>query len=282
MSSAPGMNQWNGGFGSVPSTSGINQWNGGFGVVPPTMTTALSGTHDIAQRLMKLESLLSGVTADKDKRFIKFGNLNLRSLKECEAWLDSNHPGGDFGFIINFHAAMEHIAQQLGTVGILNHMHSTYRLNIRDLNQAYMVQSFERKLPKFMHASGGHKSLDLKDSHLASLPSWEQWDKPEDGLKAVLEKELSSFCTSFRSTLTDKLAVDYPTMNSIATQALLATENFIITMIAFVEETFKLYSNAHYSPEHAWHITTMLLKSLILKIAEPRVGVALNFEKNDS
>ena len=109
------------------------------------------------ERLERVEVGLA--KAEKDSReSVKFEDLGFGSFNKANAWLENNSPEGHFGFIVDFHTAMEHIARQINGKEGLKTMTDLYKLKFMTTNaEAIAITSFEFQIPRFFTEAGSHK-----------------------------------------------------------------------------------------------------------------------------
>ena len=60
---------------------------------------------------------------------------------------------------------------------------------------------------------------------------------------------------------------------NVASNSLSTSVNWLQELIRFMDDTYKEYSEAGFSPKKAWHITTRRSRTLLCHISEPRTGV---------
>ena len=75
----------------------------------------------------------------------------------------------------------------------------------------------------------------------------------------------------------DNLATSTP-LYVLAIEALQTSYTWSVGIIKFGDLIYKIYTRAKFGSTVAWHVTTRLMRVLILEIAEPRHGVALSLK----
>ena len=70
----------------------------------------------------KTASLVSG-----QGEGIEFNNMRFRGKKDSDAWIETHAPGGNFGFVVDFHTMMEHINHNITGVDALNQLQIVYK-----------------------------------------------------------------------------------------------------------------------------------------------------------
>jgi len=226
-------------------------------------------------RMSELESELAALRASKDSSAIKFGRLGFRTQSDCSSWLETHHPSGEFGLLVDFHLVMEHVFVQINGQKLLANLEKIYKMDLRSNNQALAISSFETRLPRFF-------SQDLKvhvrkdESYFHGIKSWDEWDLPNDGYRDRLNVELHLFKVGHQETLDHELEHLSP-FHNLCVLALTESVAWVDGLIKFVDDTFNEYSRSRYGNKKAWHITTRLAKSLIDKVAMPRNSIHNTF-----
>lgn len=227
-------------------------------------------------RLIYLENELSSLRSYHDTDAIKFAQLGFRSSAECSAWIETHHPGSDFGLLIDFHLAMEHVHVQMTGQKLMSNLEKVYKMSLKTNNQALAIASFESRLPRFF--SQDQKSNPRKDeSYFPGIKSWDEWDLPHDGYRDRLKVELHMLKVGHQETLDNELTHLSPYHN-LCVLALTESVAWVDALIRFLDETYNEYSRSRYGPKKAWHITTRLARSLIEKVARPRNSIQNSFK----
>ena len=65
---------------------------------------------------------------------------------------------------------------------------------------------------------------------------------------------------------------------TLAIEALQTSYTWSVSILIFGDNIYKIYIRAKFGSAVAWHVTTRLMRVLILEIAEPRHGVALSLK----
>jgi len=229
-------------------------------------------------RMNTMQEDLSALRSSKDSTVIKFGQLGFRSQQDCTAWLQTHHPGNEFGLLVDFHLVMEHVFVQINGQKLLANLEKIYKMDLRSNNQALAISSFEGRLPRFFsNDSKVHVKKD--ESYFHGIKSWDEWDLPNDGFRDRLNVELHLFKNGHLETLDNELTHLSP-FHNLCVLALTESVAWVDSLIKFVHDTYNEYSRSRYGHRKAWHITTRLAKSLIEKVATPRNSIHNSFTIN--
>ena len=231
------------------------------------------------KRIGLLESELNILRSQHDSSVIKFGQLGFRSNKECDAWMESHHPGEDFGLLIDLHLLLEHVFVQMTGQKLISNLEQIHKMKLRSNNQALAISSFESRLPRIFTLDS--KSPIRKDeSYFPSIKNWDDWDLPNDGYRDRLNIELHLFKTGHQETLEAELVPLSPFYN-LCILALTESVSWMEGLMKFLDDTYNEYSRSRYSPKKAWHITTRLARALIEKVSAPRNSIHNSFRINN-
>ena len=228
------------------------------------------------QRLSTLEDEIASLRAQHDAESIKFGQLGFRNINESNAWVETHHPGPDFGLLIDFHLAMEHVYVQITGQKLLANLEKIYKMSLKTNNQALAISSFESRLPRFFSQEA--KVYVRKDeSYFPGIKTWDEWDLPNDGYRDRLKLELYMFKVGHQETLENELERLSPYHN-LCVLALTEAIAWSDGLLKFIDDTYNEYSRSKYGSKKAWHLTTLLAKALIEKVAKPRNSVQNSFK----
>ena len=128
-----------------------------------------------------------------DDGSIKYYNLNFPLKGEAGAWLDLHAPGGNFGFVIDFHTLLEHIHHAITGVDSLKKLQTVYKLKLNTISEALSITSFKVTTPRFLSSSDSHSAIGNEASYFSDISSYCEWNNPSSGYKLRLKKELERF-----------------------------------------------------------------------------------------
>jgi hypothetical protein len=228
-------------------------------------------------RLDDVSARLSKVTAETDEQAIRFAGLGFRSTKEANAWLVMNLPEHPCGLIVDVHIVMEHVYAAIEGQEVIGQLQRQIKLGILTLADGLAMSSFQTKVPRFFTKQGAHTVIKNDSSFFSEITTWEEWDAPMTGFRAVLKETLTSFRTSHQNNIDDTLdrqTLVYATATMALTDSVAWLEGFIV----FIDDYYRDLSKARFGTKKAWHVTTRLGRRMFLEVGEPRNGVQ-NFFK---
>jgi hypothetical protein len=154
--------------------------------------------------------------AKSDKLSIKFAWLGFRGQPEANAWLATNVPSHDFGWIFDPHIIMEHVNYGVKEEDTLKRLENIYKLKLVTIAQGLAVSSFENQLPKCFLKTGGHQVIKDDSSYFESIPTYANWDEKDNNGETSSRKSTClsrrRWKTPFRSNL--KQARKYTTWSA--------------------------------------------------------------------
>jgi len=224
----------------------------------------------IFDKIEDLEREIVTLRSANDNETVKFSNLGFRNKQDCDAWVESNHPGTDFGLVMDFHLVMAHVHNAITGVNLVDTLSRAYKMKLSNTHQAVALVSYETRIPKyFMASSSGYSIVHKDSSYFSAIKSWDDWDLPNDGFRDRLDKFLADFEEGFSRDL-DSAIEPNSLFHTVASKALSNSVHWVRALMKFMDDTYNEYHRAHYSGKTAWYITTRLAKSLIEFIGTPR------------
>jgi len=222
-------------------------------------------TQDIAglkQDLQNLNGQLSSMVSKTDEQAIQFGGLGFKSFAESASWFETNATSDMFGLIVDFHGVMEHVYFGLTRVNSADKLLKAKKNELSNIGQQISISSFETEMPKFMQEalnSVVNEVIGNDNSYFSGIKSFHNWNLSHVGMKAKLELHLEKF----REAQTTKID-NYWGRNINSPMYYLANKSFtescawVMSLVRFIEKTYKDYVRAKFSTAKAWHITTRL------------------------
>jgi len=252
--------------------------------LPATAETSQANSNiDFAEReqrlwdkVNELQSELASYRSSQDESTIKFGKLGIRSSKEMDAWMEINHPGQNFGLLVDFHLVMEHVQVQITGQKLISNFEKIYKMSLDSNNQALAISSFEARVPRFFSSESRH-FVRKDESYFSAIKCWDDWDLPHDGHRDRLNQELHLFKQGHQFLIDTELTPMTP-FHTLCNLALTETVAWIEGLMKFLDDTFNEYSCSRFGQKKAWHITTRLAKALVDKVAAPRNSVQNSFK----
>ena len=235
--------------------------------------------NSIISRLSKVEQEATRAKSS-DGESVMFHNLGFRSKREADAWLVINAPKQEFGYLVDFHTAMEHINQQITGMDSLSSLGKLYKLKLRTISEGVAITSFENNNPRFLTSSGAHAVVDSESSYFTHIPTYVKWNDPLEGFKKRWKSELNIFRTSHLEFLQSHLNSTSP-MYQLALTSLTESVSWVLGFINYIDETYIQYASGKFGTKKSWHITTKLATALITEVALPRRGALNSFEAGE-
>jgi len=193
--------------------------------------------------------------------------------------MEINHPGENFGLLVDFHLVMEHVQVQITGQKLMSNLEKIYKMSLDSNNQALAISSFETRIPRFFSNESKHY-VKKDESYFSSIKAWDDWDLPHDGYRDRLNQELHLFKKGHQFLIDTDLPAMSP-FHTLCNLALTESVAWVESLMKFLDDTYNEYSRSRFGSKRAWHITTRLAKSLIDKVAVPRNSVQNSFRINE-
>ena len=143
-----------------------------------------------------------------------------------------------------------------------------YKLEIKNGHQLATIGSFETDLPRFFSNSHGHSVTHRDQSFFGSIKTWSEWDMPHQGFRDRLSREIEYVRNGHEKNIRDNLKSSSP-LYLLSIEALQTSYTWAVALIKFGDDIYKIYTRAKFGTAVAWHVSTRLMRVLILEISEP-------------
>ena len=157
--------------------------------------TAFNLSHNLSSNILSIEDRIADLESNatilslSDEKAITFYNFGSLSKNESGAWLDINVPGGNFGFLIDFHTLLKHIHHAITGVDILKQLQNEYKLKLNTFSGTLAVTP-EVSMPRFLSSLSTQTVVDNEASYFTHIHLFKKWNDPSSGYKYCLKKEL--------------------------------------------------------------------------------------------
>lgn len=154
-------------------------------------SSVLSDISSIKVMIRSLGQRIDTVVDGRETKAIKFFGTTFRGHSEAELWVLEHLDNDSFGLIVDVHLVFEHIYQQaFNDEGALKELNGLYKIKIDNLTQGLAMTSFDHPMPKFFSVAVNavNKKPKVKkpdSSHFDNIDSFEDWDLPIMGFRAV-------------------------------------------------------------------------------------------------
>ena len=182
----------------------------------------------------------------------------------------------DVGLVVDPHIVFEHIYSAIEGKDFMDHFLKCYKLKIDTITQGLAMTSFERSLPKLL-SSGSAKVIKDDASYLDKVSTWEDWDYPETGLRQILKDHLEDFAVAHQQLIDDNLDTG-SSGYLLANLSVVHSVAIIEELIKYTDDFVKELTKAKFSFKKAFHVTTRLLRRILIEMYVPRQGVIKSFK----
>ena len=240
--------------------------------------------HDTFQDMENLHRLVDDLKTtvnhlknQTDGNSIKFGGLGFTSGYDAGAWTEANVGNNGYGWIYDYHILMQAVWSNISGEDLVKRLTKGYKLDIENGHQLATIGSFETDLPRFFSKTHGHTVTHRDQSFFGSIKTWAEWDLPHQGFRDRLNREIEYVRNDHEKNIRDNLKSG-SSLYTLAIEALHTSYTWSVSILKFGDDIYKIYTRAKFGSAVAWHVTTRLMRVLILEIAEPRHGVALSLK----
>jgi len=124
----------------------------------------------IFDKIDQLEREVLSLRAANDQESVKFSNLGFRNKQDCDAWVETHHPGADFGLIMDFHLVMTHVHDAISGVQLMKGLATVHKMKLSHNHQAVAIVSYENRIPKyFVSSSSGYSIVRKDESYFSAI-----------------------------------------------------------------------------------------------------------------
>jgi hypothetical protein len=236
----------------------------------------VSSAVALGEEVKNIRSELLRINTENKPHVVKFAGLNLDSLSKAKSWINTHVSVEDVCLVVDPHTVFEHIYANLNGGEFLKNFERVHKLNISTLSQGYSMSSFEQAIPKIFSKAG---SVVIKDdsSYLSRVPTWNDWDYPDTGLRQTILHELEIFQRAHRSEIENTLEPE-ARIYGVACLALSDSVSIVEAVVKFVDDFVKHLTTAKFSFKKAFHVTSRLTKRILTEMYEPRQGILKSFK----
>jgi hypothetical protein len=236
----------------------------------------VSSAVALGEEVKNIRSELLRINTENKPHVVKFAGLNLDSLSKAKSWINTHVSVEDVCLVVDPHTVFEHIYANLNGGEFLKNFERVHKLNISTLSQGYSMSSFEQAIPKIFSKAG---SVVIKDdsSYLSRVPTWNDWDYPDTGLRQTILHELEIFQRAHRSEIENTLEPE-ARIYGVACLALSDSVSIVEAVVKFVDDFVKHLTTAKFSFKKAFHVTSRLTKRILTEMYDPRQGILKSFK----
>ena len=178
---------------------------------------------------------------------------------------------------MNFFTVMEHIDYSMHQTDVIKKLTSVYKLKMSTITQGLAMSSFEANIPRFFNGNLAYRVVKHAQSYFSVISGFDDWDAPDNGLKAKMIIELLEFESSHTASISREFAPDLK-MYTLAILSLSSSITFANGLINFISYTYKECRPDKFNTQKACSITTRLATRIMLHVVVPRIGAQKMFQ----
>ena len=113
------------------------------------------------------------------------------------------------------------------------------------------------------------------------LPSYEKWNDPSNGNRALLKEALEGFRFSFDNILDEKLDRSSHAYH-VASSACTLSITWIEELMTFMDDLHRELTRYRFSSNHAWHLVTRQVHRIFMELSAPRLAVNTQYDSKET
>lgn len=265
------------------STSGLNNGQVRLTEVHPpgpeingAFAELLTKTVSAVEKLTEDVGVLKSCVEDKS---VKFGGLGLRTIHDCNEWVQANFACYRYGLIMDPLLMLDRIFGSRDGVTKINQFktwEARLKLKISTGAEEAAIAALQFNRPQIFHIGMTEMVTARNKSKLNKLPNISAWKSAGEGVRHYIVKRMNLMHTTMLNEIGYAFGTD-PNMakaNSLAVSSLNDTITFLTQLLSFIDMLYeKLNTESKFSPEQAWGLTTQILDRICEELYEPKEGV---------
>ena len=252
------------------------------GIPPGSVVLSGADFEDIKDRLAKVEDRAD----DFDDRLahkssdvmgpMEFRIHRFESMKELKAWIKNNVGDALYGRFLDIYGLAERVLHVAPTDlnDILTQQEKSKKLNIESAAEAIVLSALSREAPALFEKVPKSKFMGKQPSYLGNIPSWEAWDAPHVGVRAVIETRVPMVKQAVLSDLKEVFMRGSPKRKvayTLASDMIHSTISWLTGLKNFIDRTYgKCKKNSKFTDAQAWSLTSRLVASIFEEIFKVR------------
>ena len=221
---------------------------------------------------------------------VKFGGLGLRSIQDCQAWINENFACYRYGLIMDPLLMLDRIWGDDGLGNKANQLktwESRVKLGITTGAEEAALQAILVKRPQLFHSGKTAMVSERNKSRLSQLPNFAAWKSGGEGVRNYVVRQMNVIYSTLSQEIGYALGFD-PALakaNALAVRSLNDTITFITQLLNFVDTMYeRLNSESKFTSDQAWSLTTQILDRICEELYAPKEGVggAMKIEAPES
>ena len=241
-----------------------------------------------------LRQLLSDVAllkaCSRDKEAVKFGNLGLKSIQDCQMWIRKNFSCHRYGLIMDPLLMLDRICGNDDAVNKANQFktwESQIKLKISTGAEAAALQAVSFKRPRLFHAGKTAMVSERNKSKLSQLANYAAWKSGGEGVRNYVVRQMNLLYSTLSDEISYALGDDqnFVKANTLALRSLNDTVTFITQLMNYIDMIYdRLLNSSKFTSEQAWSLTTQILDRICEELYAPKEGVggAMTIEDPES
>jgi hypothetical protein len=220
--------------------------------------------------------LLKAAATDKA---LKFGGLGLRSIQDCQVWIEENFSCYRYGLIMDPLLMLDRVFGNDGLESKTNQLkiwESRIKLKISTGAEQSALQAINFKRPQLFHSGKTAMVSERNKSKLNQIPTFAAWKSGGEGVRNYIVNQMNIIYASMTEEIAYALGCDSRFMkaNALALRSLNDTVTFLTQLMNYIDVVYeRLHAVSKFTAEQSWSLTTQVLDRICEELYSPKEGI---------
>lgn len=251
------------------------------GVVRDTgLSNSLAST--LAKTVTAVEKLVHDVGELKacvEDKSVKFGGLGLRTIHDCNDWVQTHFTSYRYGLIMDPLLMLDRIFGARDGINKSNQFktwEARLKLKISTGAEEAAITALQYNRPQIFHTGMTEMVTARNKSKLNKLPNVRAWKSAGEGVRHFIVKRMNLMHTTMLNEIGYAFGSDPGSMkaHSLAVTSLNDTITFLTQLLNFIDTLYeRLNVQSQFTPEQSWSLSTQILDRICEELYESKEGV---------
>lgn len=230
----------------------------------------------MAQLVSDVSMLKACSVTDKG---VSFGGLGLRSIQECQVWIEENFSCYRYGLIMDPLLMLDRVFGNDGSDSKTNQLkvwEARIKLKISTGAEQSALQAISFRRPQLFHSGKAAMVSERNKSKLNQLPNFAMWKSGGEGVRNYIVNQMNTIYSSMTDEIAFALGCDARFMkaNALALRSLNDTITFLTQLMNYIDVIYeRLVNLSKFTPEQSWSLTSQILDRICEELYAPKEGI---------
>ena len=217
--------------------------------------------------------------ASANDKGVSFGGLGLRSIQECQVWIEENFSCYRYGLIMDPLLMLDRVFGNDGSESKTNQLkvwEARIKLKISTGAEQSALQAISFRRPQLFHSGKAAMVSERNKSKLNQLPNFAMWKSGGEGVRNYIVNQMNTIYSSMTDEIAFALGCDARFMkaNALALRSLNDTITFLTQLMNYVDVIYeRLVNISKFTPEQSWSLTSQILDRICEELYAPKEGI---------